>query len=280
MKIKQGVLYLTVMGLGFVIACIFHYIYELALHAKETGWVIDLAFSMALASPLVAFFMKKRIAVVRHERDMGKLRVAGHVFDVSKTVIALPLCIIAFLVVSIIASLGKAMKLEVIDAERLWYHVIIGIAEEFYYRAMVINAANMAFQAKNKAAGFGAFVAIAILTLASAFNTVTIYRALFFVIATVVFTVLAVIPRRDRRTVAGDIAGIAASALLFSLAHWQVYATTAPEMMIATFVIGAICGLFYVWTRNIAVTAAAHAINNFANGLHLVLATLAKAIGR
>ena len=264
MRPEQVKFYLTIASATMLAGVAFYIIYELAMNAADATWVTNIAYIAALLSPMLAFLVARRSAFWIQKGDSA-----------FKSVLVSLACIGGVVGTNIIFSIGKT-TFQVVAWDLLFFYVSIGVAEEILYRLLVVNVVIAAFTAKNKAAGALGAVATIIPIIWNSFVADTTMRLVLLLVATGIGAVfLAIVPRRDnRRSIAGDVTGVIVSALTFSLAHLQVYGVTAPEMLVATFITGAIMAACYVYTRDIAVAIGAHAVNNLMASIHLVLASL------
>ncbi len=279
MQVKQSTLYLTKIGIIFASFAIGVAILEMSLHPNE-AFFINNAYILGLMSPVLAFFASRRLVYVKKQTDLGPGTINFRFFKIRipasfKITISMILTTVLILIVNIIFSLGKA-KYQVIAVEIYLFYVAIGIGEEFYYRVLLVNATILAFQSRRKSISFVILAGIIVVTSLNALVRDIGIRLALLIIGSSFFVVQSFLEKgnSNRKTLIGDVAGIIVSAAMFSLAHYQVYALTFPEMMIATAITGAIMAFFYVWTRDPSVPAAAHAINNFFAAPHLINCTL------
>jgi membrane protease YdiL (CAAX protease family) len=279
MSLKPTVLYLTKMGIVFAGYAIFISILEMSLHYQETGkyefFFINNAYILGLMSPVAAFFASRHLGYIARQSNMGGGTINLKIYKIKlhptiKYVVSLFTCTILFLLTNLVASLGKA-KFAVLPVEFYLFYVAIGIAEEFYYRALIVTAAIIAFKARNKILSFSMLAGVIISCILNSFISDTGIRLAMLVIGSSFFAVEASLERSitSQKSILGSITGIALSALLFSLAHYQVYAVSNPELLIANAIIGGLTGFFFVWTQDITVPATAHAVNNFFAAPHI-----------
>jgi hypothetical protein len=229
--------------------------YEITIKGMtEIGFAKSCSIILVMLSPLLAFLVLRKVSVEKKPSQFGG---GWRIF------ISTAICTAAVVLINVVANLTRTFAFQVETWEIYGFYVLIAVSEEVYYRVFIVYGLIYLLSTRNKIVGVLGATCVVVLAIYAGFQLDPMIKIALLGASVLVFLVYQLVPskRKEHVNMVFSIPACIVSAVMFSLAHWNVYAAY-PEMTIATLLGGGVMAAFLVVTRNPFVPIFAHFTNN------------------